>query len=142
MEDVSRHAVPPKFWLLFLPAIFVIYAVFSVQGFHAAGGELAASATYTHGILDVTLPYHSPHAGSGKLMLEILNPEDETIGRTDRGIEVAEGNGIWREQIKLAKSLAVDELVGTACAIALNTATAKPQESRASNRFRRSSAHR
>jgi uncharacterized protein YfaS (alpha-2-macroglobulin family) len=110
MENSSGYAVSPKFWLLF-PALFVIYAVFSVQGFHAAGGELAASATYAHGILNVTLPYHSPHAGSGKLMLEILNPEDETIGRTDRGIEVAEGNGIWREQIKVAKSLAVDELV-------------------------------
>jgi uncharacterized protein YfaS (alpha-2-macroglobulin family) len=111
MDDSDRHTTSLRLWLLFLPAFLVIGAILAVQTFQAAGGEPAASATYAHGVLDLTIPYQAPHAGAGQLTVEVLDPEDEILGRSDRALEVVEGNGQWREKIKLTKSLAIDELV-------------------------------
>jgi uncharacterized protein YfaS (alpha-2-macroglobulin family) len=88
----------------------MVAAIVNVQQFQAASGELA-SATYAHGILDLSIPYHAAQAGAGQLSVEILDPEDQIVGRLDQSIEVAEGKGLWRERIKLAKPLRVDELV-------------------------------
>jgi len=111
MKDSDGHTTPSRFWLLFLPALLVILAIVTVQSFQAASGELAVSATYAHGVLDLTIPYHSAHAGAGQLTVEVLDPEDQVLGRVDQPIEVAEGKGHWQEKIKLAKPLAIDELV-------------------------------
>jgi hypothetical protein len=97
--------------LLFLPSLIVIAAIVTVQKFQAASGVATASATYSHGVLDLTIPYHAAHAGAGQLTVEILDPEDQILGSVDRSLDVAGGKGQWREKIKLAKPLAVDELV-------------------------------
>jgi hypothetical protein len=111
MEDSDGPTARPRFWSLFLPALLVIAAIVAVQKFQAAGGEPAASATYSHGVVDLTIPYHAAHAGAGKLTVEILNPEDQILGSADQSLDIAEGKGQWREKIKLAKPLAVEELV-------------------------------
>jgi hypothetical protein len=111
MKDSDGHTNPSKLWLLFLPALFVISAVFPVPEFEAAGGEPDASVTYVHGALDLTIPYHAAHAGAGQLIVEVMDPEDQILGSVDHATEVAEGEGVWREKIKLAKPVAIDELV-------------------------------
>jgi hypothetical protein len=110
MEDSAEHTTPSRFWLLLLPALFVISATFAVQEFQAANSEVGASATYTHGVLDVNIPYHAAHAGAGQLIVEVLDPEDQVVGRVEQSVEIAEGKGVWRKKIKLAKPLAIDEL--------------------------------
>jgi uncharacterized protein YfaS (alpha-2-macroglobulin family) len=102
---------PPRFWLLFIPALLAIAATVAVQQFEAAGGESAASATYSHGLLNLTLPYDATHAGPGQLLVEVLDPEDKVVARAERAVEIVAGKGSWREQIRLAKPLALDELV-------------------------------
>ncbi len=113
MQDSARHTAPSKLWLIFLPALLVVAVVVTVQQFQAASGEAAASATYSHGVLDLTIPYHAAHAGTGQLTVEVLDPEDHILGQIDQSLEIAEGknNGQWRENIHLAKPLPVDELV-------------------------------
>ena len=69
------------------------------------------SATYSHGIVHVTIPYQAPRAGNGRLMVEILDPEDHAIGRVERAADAGGGKGVWREDVALAKPVAIDELV-------------------------------
>ena len=111
MEDSDGHTTRLRFWLLFLPALLALAAIVTVQKFQAANGELAASATYAHGVLDVTIPYHAAHAGTGQLTVEVLDPEDHVLAHADQSVDVAAGKGRWQENIKLAKPLAIDELV-------------------------------
>lgn len=111
MEASEGHSKSSRLWLFLLPTILVITAVVTVPKFQAAGGKPVAIATYTHGILDLTLPYHAAHAGAGRLTVEILDPEDNVLGRAERAVDIAEGNGSWLEKITLAKPMANDELV-------------------------------
>ena len=111
MEDSDGHTTRLRFWLLFLPALLALAAIVTVQKFQAANGELAASATYARGVLDVTIPYHAAHAGTGQLTVEVLDPEDHVLAHADQSVDVAAGKGRWQENIKLAKPLAIDELV-------------------------------
>ncbi len=111
MEDSGSHATSSKLWLLFLPALLIVAAIVTVQNNQASTGEPVAGATYTHGVLELTIPYHAAHGGAGQLTVEVLDPEDQVLGRAEQAADVAEGNGRWRERIALAKPLAIDELV-------------------------------
>jgi hypothetical protein len=61
----------------------------------AANGD-AATATYSEGILRVMLPHESPHAGAGRLVVELLNPEDEVLGHVERVVEAGVGRRVGR----------------------------------------------
>ena len=43
--------------------------------------------------------------------MEVLDPEDQVLGHAEQSLDVAGGNGHWRERIPLARPLAVDDLV-------------------------------
>jgi len=74
---------------------------------HAA--QLAA--TYRQGKLAVTIPYDSPQAGSGKLIVEVLDPEDHSLGSIERRVEVRKGAGVWEETIALPEPLSFEEIL-------------------------------
>jgi uncharacterized protein YfaS (alpha-2-macroglobulin family) len=96
---------------LFLAALLVIAAVIAVvQPFQAASGD-AARATYTRGILHISIPYDAAHSGAGQLTLEVLNPENEVLGRTERQLEISSGKGRWQDEVKLDKLLPLEDLV-------------------------------
>jgi uncharacterized protein YfaS (alpha-2-macroglobulin family) len=95
---------------LFLP--FVLLLLFAAIAFslrHALAQQLAA--TYTRGNLSVTVPYHSARAGSGKLTVEILDPEDNVLGRVERSVDIAKGEGFWKQNIAPEKPLLFEDLV-------------------------------
>src|SRR5215471_6768139 len=105
--DFSRTS---RLWLcLFVAVAIATGLIVMVPDFEAASTDL--SATYVHGVLHVSIPYRAAHAGSGQLVLEVLNPEDEVLGRVQRSLEVTEGKGRWLEEIKLDKPLPLEELV-------------------------------
>ena len=96
----------------FLLTLFVCTALLVGAGrtlVHA--GTQSPGATYTHGILSVTIPYHSERAGSGKLVAEILDPEDHVLGRTERDVDVAAGDGSWQQSITPDKPIAFEDIV-------------------------------
>jgi hypothetical protein len=102
---------PRRPWLLFLPALLTVSAFFPVLAFRAGGSEPAASATYAHGVLDLTIPFNAAHAGAGRLTVQVLDPEDQVLGSSNHPLDIAQGKGEWHEKITLAKPPAVDELV-------------------------------
>jgi uncharacterized protein YfaS (alpha-2-macroglobulin family) len=111
MGAYNARTRPLRLWFFLIPALLTIAAVVAVQEFEAAAGEPSASATYSHRVLNLTLPYQAGHAGSGRLTVEVLDPEDRVLGTEERSVEVAEGKGTWQEQIKLDTPLPVDDLV-------------------------------
>src|SRR5580693_4065324 len=94
----------------FVAAFLVFCAALLTQPFLGADGALI-TATYSHGILHLTIPYHADHRGTGQLTVEVLDPEDQALGKIEKSLEVMEGSAAWKEQIRLDKPLPLDELV-------------------------------
>ena len=110
MKFHNQHNNLSRSWLVLPAALLVVAAVLMIQAFDTANGE-TAGATYSHGVLHVAIPYRAAHAGAGQLIVEVLDPEDQVLGRTQRNVEVAEGKGRWQEEIKLDKPLPLDDVV-------------------------------
>ena len=103
---------PPRFWffLAALPIIGALATMESIQSARAADGE-SLSVTYAHDTLRVAIPYDLARSGAGRLTIEVLDPEDRVLGQTERQVDVSAGKGTWREELKLAKAIAMDDLV-------------------------------
>ncbi len=98
---------------LFLTVLICIASavvISSVRKANAASSD-PSIASYSHGFVHLVLPYDLPRAGAGQLSLEILNPEDEVLGRSELRVDASEGKSAWREDVKLTKPVAPDELV-------------------------------
>ena len=72
---------------------------------------LQAAATYTHGNLVVTIPYHGASEGSGRLVAELLDPEDNVLGRAERATGIGKGDGAWQVTIMPEKAIPFDEII-------------------------------
>src|SRR6266576_181403 len=99
----------------FIPVITVaaltITALVTLQLMQVEGSSPSPVATYSHGSLYLTIPYHVPSAGNGHLILEVLDPDDQVLGRAERQLSVSTGPGRWKDEIKLAKSLPLEDLI-------------------------------
>src|SRR5579859_7576712 len=96
-----------RFLLPFVAAVLVVAILIPRRGVRAE----KLVATYMHGALSVTIPYHSTRKGSGILVAEILDPEDHTLGRIERRVEIADGSGVWQESIATEKPVAFEDIV-------------------------------
>ena len=109
MQAHTTNKNRAKFWFCFLAAIALVVGVVVLQPSDAEGGSWGV--TYSHGVLRAAIAYSAAHAGAGQLTMEVLDPDDKVIARTQHPVEVAEGPGFWQEQIKFDKPLPLDELV-------------------------------
>jgi hypothetical protein len=82
-------------------------AVPLLTGVHAQ----QAAATFTHGNLAVTIPYRGASKGSGRLVAELLDPEDNVLGRVERAVDTGKGDGAWQVTIVPEKAIPFDEVV-------------------------------
>jgi len=110
MKSPKGYVRPSNHWFVLALPVLLVAAVMLVRPFQAAVDNTAV-ATYSRGVLHVTVPYHADHTGAGTLTVEVLDPEGQVLGRTERRVDVAEENGQWQEKVKLEKSLSVDDLV-------------------------------
>ena len=85
----------------------VIVRSYQAQPLH----DHSASATYSHGILRVNIPYEATHAGGGQLTVDILDPEDASVGHTEQHLDIAQGQGLWQEEVKLTAALPIEDLM-------------------------------
>ena len=76
---------------------------------HGRSEQLAA--VYTRGNLSVTIPYHSTRSGSGRLVAEIIDPEDQVLGRVERTADIGTGDSSWQQVIKPEKPLRFEDIV-------------------------------
>jgi hypothetical protein len=121
METFQRHRDPSRsraftFWFILLGTVVIAATIISTQPSRAtqpsgAANEETVVATHSHGVLYVTIPYQAEHSGAGRLSVEVLDPEDQVLGREVRQIEIAAGKGQWQQQIRLEKPLADEDLV-------------------------------
>src|SRR5947208_3536014 len=98
--------------LISLAALLIIALVLTVpslQNAQAANGDSLA-VTYSRGSLHVTIPYHALHAGEGQLAVEILDPDDKIIGRSEQQAGAGEAKGLWQADLKLAKAVSIEDL--------------------------------
>jgi uncharacterized protein YfaS (alpha-2-macroglobulin family) len=112
MKAPKLWVCPSSFWYLFFAATLAVplfIAVF-VEFFPAVNANPTV-VTYTHGVVHVTIPYHSVHSGDGTLKVEVLNPENEVLGSAARRVAIWTGHGRRQESIRLNKTLGVDDLV-------------------------------
>ena len=91
-------------------ALVLVTVVVLVQT-HARTERARESAMYSHGVLRVAIPYNATQAGSGKLKVEVLDPEDHAIGQVEKAAEAIKGAAQFKAELKLDKPLALDDLV-------------------------------
>jgi hypothetical protein len=77
----------------------------------ARGRTEQLAATYTHGSLSVTIPYHSIRSGGGRLVAEIIDPEDHVLGRVEHTADIGTGDGSWQQVIKPEKPIPFEDIV-------------------------------
>src|SRR5215813_9394671 len=92
-----------------LAAVTLAAAALILYSTRATGTE--TSAIWSNGTLHVTIPYRAAHAGAGQLTVEVLDPEDHVLGKSEHPINAAAGSAFWREDIRIAKQLSLDDLV-------------------------------
>jgi len=100
-----------RFAILLLAGLIATLTMFRLRASEAGGPVPSLVATYAHGVLHVTIPYRGAETGSGQLTLEVLDPEDDVLGRAQRDLKVNASAGRWKEQIRLEKPLAFEDLV-------------------------------
>src|ERR1700674_21647 len=102
-----------RFVWIGLATLLIIAAGLIAQSFQGtqAADSPSAVATYSHGALRVTVPYRALHAGAGQLTVEVLDPEDQVLGRSEKRVEIGGAQGSWQEEIPLAQAPAIDDLV-------------------------------
>jgi len=101
------------FWLSSAAVFLAVASAVTVKSFQGTEANSTGhiSATYVRGVLRTAIPYHSTHAGSGLLTIQVLTPEDEVLARSERRLDLPSGNGSWHDDLKLVKPLPTDELV-------------------------------
>src|SRR5260370_31767747 len=113
MKTHHRSEGPARLRLLclaVLPVIALVLAVPYFQGAQAANGDSVA-VSYSHGAMHVTIPYQSLHPGEGQLEVEVLDPEDQIVGHSEQRAAASEGKGWWQADLKLTKTVAIEDLV-------------------------------
>jgi uncharacterized protein YfaS (alpha-2-macroglobulin family) len=108
LSHASGTAV--RFTLLFA-VVFLLTIISSIEIFKAANPNATMAATYSRGILRVTIPFHAASSGGGHLTVEILDPEDRVLGRSERDIEITNLKGYWEDSILIDKPLAIEDLI-------------------------------
>src|SRR6476660_7347891 len=98
-------------YVVFVIALLITAGVFSSIAIPSGGTGRTLAATYVHGILRCTIPYRAADTGDGELTVEVLDPEDQVLGRVERHLNVAAGGGLWVEDVELRKSMGLDDLV-------------------------------
>ena len=93
-----------------------IFAVVLVVGLCASLSLLRPQphrlgATYRDGKLAVNIPYNAPETGPGRLTIEVLDPEDKSLGRVERRLEVHKGNGTWQQTIALSEPMPFEDIL-------------------------------
>jgi uncharacterized protein YfaS (alpha-2-macroglobulin family) len=111
MSNGSQNGSPTRSLILIFTVLLMIGICVALPFFKVSGSPHSETASYSHGLLHVTIPYDSSQSGTGQLLLEVLSPEDNVLGRAERHVEVAKGQGHWQDEIKLQDPLPLDDLV-------------------------------
>ena len=111
MDYRDRYQEPLRFTFLLVVVFLAIGWFVAREPFQASPVTPLPGATYSHGVLHMTIPYQALPRGAGRLTIEVLDPEDHVLGRREQRVEVTERQGQWQDEIKLDRWLSLDDLV-------------------------------
>lgn len=94
-----------------LAFLFFLASAFCLLPAGDKAQPLSMSAIYAHTELALTIPYHASRSGPGKLVVELLSPEDEVLGHAERETQTVDGNGEWNLDLAPTQPLPFDDLV-------------------------------
>jgi hypothetical protein len=99
--------------VVWLTLLFALAAAVLLLSFQApqTPTDLSVWASYTRGVLHVSIPYAAPHEGAGTLSIEVDDPEDQGLARTERQVEIKAAKGTWQADLPFAKPLSTDDLI-------------------------------
>jgi len=109
--EPSFGRVTPLRLCVSLSAVALTVVFVLTNPLQIAKGNNGPSATYSQGVLHVSLPYRDAHLGKGQLTIEVLDPDDKVLAHAQRSAEIADNRGSWREDIKLDHPMPVEDLV-------------------------------
>jgi hypothetical protein len=95
----------------FLSLILALLAACAALPFLVGVHAQQAAATFSHGTLAVTIPYHAATRGPGRLKMELLDPEDNVLARSERVVEVGKSDGAWQQTVTPDKPIAYEDMV-------------------------------
>ena len=110
MEPTLWYETPSRFLYYSAAAALTAAVLFLLQPFIGANSATGV-ATYSRGLLRVAIPYQAAHRGAGRLILEVLDPEDRIIGSSEKTLEITESDGQWKQDLRLDRVLSLDEVV-------------------------------
>ena len=105
------HRTAIRFTLVLVAAFLTMLGFVFQQPFQAASPVSSPVATYSQGMLRLTVPYDALHAGAGRFTVEVLGPEDQAIGHTEQQVRITARNGQLQSVVGLEKPVAIDDLV-------------------------------
>jgi uncharacterized protein YfaS (alpha-2-macroglobulin family) len=111
MDNTKQEFQAVRFIPLITVALLTITAFVTLQLFQVEGSSSSPIRTHSLAWLRLSIPYHAAHAGTGRLKMEVLDPEDQVLGSAERQMTVSAGQGRWQDEIKLAKPLPLEDLV-------------------------------
>jgi uncharacterized protein YfaS (alpha-2-macroglobulin family) len=111
MAHASRFESIVRLSLVIALVVGAVAWLVTLQTSQAGSARPLPVATYSKGVLRVTLPYKLERAGPGQLLIEVLSPENSLLGHVAQRTEVTKQRSQWQEEIKLDPPLPIDELV-------------------------------
>ena len=107
----SFRKTPPERVVVSVVCLLVVLMAAALVKTFAGAEKTGEWATYSHGVLHVVIPYRAEQAGAGQLTVEVLDPENHVLGRTEQPVEVMKGASRFRAEMKLDKAVPLDDLV-------------------------------
>lgn len=98
--DNRRKTKSPRFISFTIVAALTITALLTITIIPPEGSSSLPAATYLHGWLHLDIPYRAPSAGAGRLILKVLNPDDQVLGHTERQLSGSAGPGRWKDKFR------------------------------------------
>lgn len=74
---------------LLLAGLVATVTIFRFRGSEAVGPVPSLAATYANGVLHVTIPCRGAETGLGHLTVEVLDPEDDVLGRDNAEVALS-----------------------------------------------------
>src|SRR5258708_39323194 len=91
--------------------VLAITAMFTSRSLALPSDSRLLSATFAHGVLRVSIPYQAQQTSEGRLLVEVLDPEDRPAVTIDGHADANAGQGSWNRELALPRNLPFDELV-------------------------------
>lgn len=91
--------------------LIALFACLFLAAYAPFCGAQSLSATWARGTLALTIHSHASNAGTGRLVVELLDPADKVLAEAERRADIPTGDVTWNQDLTVPSALAFDDLV-------------------------------